>query len=82
MGKKKVKGQSMSDRLREAIKSSGLTLKQLWDKSGVDQGRLSRFLRGERDLTLTSAEKLFSALGMRLVGGPRPKKTTHEEPKK
>jgi hypothetical protein len=35
---------------------------------------LSRFLRGERSLTLHAADKLCQALGLRLVPGPAPPK--------
>jgi transcriptional regulator with XRE-family HTH domain len=57
------------EQLRQAIRNSGESLNHLGQRSGVSRDRLSRFLRGERDLTLTAAEKLCFALGLRLAGG-------------
>jgi len=50
--------------IREAIKNSGLTLNQLADRAGIDQSQLSRFMRNERGLTLTTLEALLDALGL------------------
>jgi plasmid maintenance system antidote protein VapI len=41
----------------------------LADASGVPRGTLSRFMRGERDLTLATAGKVLAALGLRVVNG-------------
>ena len=54
--------------LRGAIQDSGQSLNQLGKQAGVDHGRLSRFVRGERDLTLAAAGRLCHVLGLRLVG--------------
>jgi transcriptional regulator with XRE-family HTH domain len=54
-------------RLREAIRNSDQSLKQLGDASGIGADRLSRFLRAERDLTLTAAEKVCAILGLDLT---------------
>ncbi len=62
----------ISDRLRAAIAESGLSLNQLADKTGVDSGRLSRFMRGERDLTLEAAGLLCNALGLDLEAAKKP----------
>lgn len=50
--------------MRRAIRESGLSLHQLDRDTGVHNGRLSRFVRGERDLTLTAAGKVCRALGL------------------
>src|SRR5258708_1200170 len=55
------------ERLREAIRDSGESLNHLGERAGVGRDRLSRFLRGERGLTLDAAEKLCRALGLRLT---------------
>ncbi len=64
--------------LREAVQASGQSLNQLSQACGVDRGRLSRFLRGERDLTLAAAGQLCDALGLQLCrrddGTPMPLK--------
>jgi len=45
------------------------TLNRLAGRTGVDRARLSRFVRGERGLSLTAVDELCLALGLRLVGG-------------
>jgi transcriptional regulator with XRE-family HTH domain len=53
--------------LQRAIKESGLSLNQLGKQAGVSQAQLSRFVRGERTLTLPAAAKLCLFLGLRLA---------------
>jgi transcriptional regulator with XRE-family HTH domain len=53
--------------LRDAIRQDGRTLAELAEASGVDPSRLSRFVRGQRDLTFNAAVRLCDALGIRLV---------------
>ena len=56
--------------LKEAIQASGLSLNQLGQRAGIDHSRLSRFVRGERDLTLDTVDKLCQVLGLRLTADP------------
>lgn len=62
--------------LRKAVQESGRSLNQLGKLAGVDHTRLSRFVRGERDLTLNAAGRLCEVLGLRLTadaaGGKAP----------
>jgi transcriptional regulator with XRE-family HTH domain len=58
----------LSGQLRRAITGCGRSLNQLAAASGVHRAQLSRFLRGERTLTLTVAAKLCNCLGLRLTG--------------
>ncbi len=53
--------------IREAIRASGRSLRDLENATGISRGQLSRFLRGQRDLTLETAGKLFDALGLEVV---------------
>jgi transcriptional regulator with XRE-family HTH domain len=53
--------------LRDAIRTSGRSLNQLSKDCGVDTGRLSRFLRGERDITISAADRICRALGLTLT---------------
>jgi transcriptional regulator with XRE-family HTH domain len=48
--------------LRQAIQASGQSLKQLGRTARIDGSRLSRFLRGERDLSLEAVERLCEVL--------------------
>ncbi len=57
----------LSERIRKAILASGMSVNQFARKAGVSQPQISRFLKGERTLTLPVAEKVFEALGFRLV---------------
>jgi len=54
----------LNAQIRRAIRESGLPLNQLATRCGVDRGRLSRFVRGERDLTLAAADRLCCVLGL------------------
>lgn len=58
--------------LKRAISDSGLSQAQLSKESGVSQGQLSRFLRGERKLSLDAAAKLFDYFGFDVVQQSKP----------
>ena len=58
---------TISDQLREIIKASGRTGYEMAKESGVDAGRISRFLRGERSLQLDAVDKLAPVLGLQLI---------------
>lgn len=55
----------LSKQLRDAIQASGQSLNQLGHAAEVDAGRLSRFMRGERSLTLEAVSRLCQALGLK-----------------
>jgi len=57
----------LTKQLREAIQNSGKSLNQLARECGVGPDRLSRFLRGERDLTVDAADRICRALRLRLI---------------
>jgi transcriptional regulator with XRE-family HTH domain len=69
----------MVEQLKTAIRASGQSLNQLSKSSGIDSGRLSRFRRGERDITISAVEKICRALGLHLAGSDEP--PTEEETK-
>ena len=56
--------QSLSRVLRDAITSSGISFLKLEKMTSVSRGSISRFVNGERDLYLASAEKLAAVLGV------------------
>lgn len=58
---------NMALALKEAIEADGRSLNQLAKASGIDAGRLSRFVRGERDINLDAAGRLCDVLGVKFV---------------
>jgi transcriptional regulator with XRE-family HTH domain len=62
--------------LREAIRASGLSLARLGAAAGIAPGQLSRFVRGERGLTLASAALVCQTLGITLTVPEPPRGTT------
>jgi transcriptional regulator with XRE-family HTH domain len=57
----------MVETLKEAIRGDGRSLSELGRLTGVDVGRLSRFMRGQRGITLTAAAELCKVLGLQLA---------------
>lgn len=58
----------LSQTLKEAVRDSKKTIYQIAQEAGVSQIVISRFLSGERDIRVATADKLADALGLRLVG--------------
>ncbi len=58
---------TISQVLRKAIAESGKSLADLQRATGISDTVLSRFVRGERTLTLPTADKLARHLGLELV---------------
>lgn len=67
---------TLSSRLREVVNARGLTAYSLGRDAGVDHRAIQRFLDGEKDLRLTTADKIAEVLGLHLVesGSRRGKK--------
>jgi transcriptional regulator with XRE-family HTH domain len=82
--KKKPEESAMVEQIRQAVRESGQTLTQLAERTGVDQGRLSRFLSGQRMLHLDAGLALCEALGLELrpaaspAGGKPPRRKKEE----
>jgi plasmid maintenance system antidote protein VapI len=55
-----------AETIRQAVHDSGRTPYAVAKASGVPQAVLSRFLRGERGVTLGTAERLCLTLGLEL----------------
>jgi ribosome-binding protein aMBF1 (putative translation factor) len=60
---------SLSTSLKNALKHSSKSSYQLAKEAGVSQIMISRFLSGERDIRLATADRLANALGLKLVSG-------------
>ncbi len=67
-----TKSKSFADTIRGAIERDGRTRYQIAQESGVDQAVIGRFVRGERNLNLLTAERLCKVLGLEL--GPKRKR--------
>ncbi len=57
----------IDEQLRAAVAESKLSAYALAKESGVSAAVLSRFLSGERDITLGTAAKLAHVLGLKLA---------------
>jgi hypothetical protein len=55
-----------SDQLRQAVRESELTRYAISVRTGIDQGTLSRFIRGERGMSLDSVDRLMDCLGLEI----------------
>jgi transcriptional regulator with XRE-family HTH domain len=66
-----VTGVTVSERLRSAIRSADVTRYRIAQEAGVAESVLSRFMRGERGLDLTSVDRLASYLCLDLLPAKR-----------
>ncbi len=57
---------TLAETLRKAIEESGETVAALARGSGIPQPVLHRFVSGERDLTLRTADKLLDYFDLEL----------------
>jgi len=64
----------LKEQIREAILATGESINAFAHRAGVDQAQVQRFMTGERDIRLETAEKIVAALGLELRE-PRKRKT-------
>jgi transcriptional regulator with XRE-family HTH domain len=74
---KKPKPSSFGDQIREAVRASGISQIRLAKATGLDQGGLSRFLRGQW-ISEESLNTLAAHLGLS-VTAPEPKQDPGNE---
>jgi plasmid maintenance system antidote protein VapI len=67
MARHKEAPRSVCDQLREAIRQSGKTHYRVGKDAGIKPEIVTRFVRGERDITGRTFAKLAAALGLMLV---------------
>ncbi len=60
------KSKSFPNVIRDRIRKDGRTIYRLALDCEVNQAVLGRFMRGERDMNLRTAEKVCRALGLEL----------------
>lgn len=65
MGKKAPK--KLTDQLRAAVAGSAMTLSDLARATGVDKSALSRFVNGERGLSMEALDAIGERLRLRIV---------------
>ncbi len=61
--------QSIADSLKQAISASNRSVYQIAKESGISQIVITRFLSGERDIRMATADKLARALNLQLTVG-------------
>ena len=76
--KRQSKTKGLESQLRKAIQEADISRNQISIMSGVDPAQLCYFVQGKRSLTLRSAERVATALGLEL----RPVKKTKKKTKK
>ena len=59
--------ETASETVREAIRDSGLPIREIARRTGVEVAGLSRFMNGLVGISLTTFERLASELGLRVV---------------
>jgi len=59
----------LSGTLKDAIRASGRSVGQISSEAGVSQVLISRFLAGESDIHMATADKPAEALGLKLAAG-------------
>ena len=64
----------LADRIRTAFRKSGLSMKQLSERSGVYYSAVHGFIGGTRDPSLSTASKLCKALELELRQARRNKR--------
>ncbi len=62
----KVAGKFVIERIKEAIKSTGLTQQEFCKKLGFGESNISRWAKGSRGLSVKSLKKIAEATGMPL----------------
>ena len=65
MSKKRRK--KLSEQLRQAVNECGMSRNAIARATGIDKGALSRFVHGERGLSLATLDLLGDVLGLRVT---------------
>lgn len=60
-------------KMKKAIHASGKTRYAIHKATGIDQGQLSRLMKGQAGLSLDSLEKLADFLGLEIIIRPKRK---------
>ena len=58
---------SIGEALKRSIRASDMTMYEIAKRASVSQIVISRFLSGDRDIRMATADKLAEVLGLKLV---------------
>ncbi len=67
MSMRKNKPQTLTSQLRQAVADSGETLGELARQTGIHKSALSRFVNGERGLSMNALDALGEHLRLQIV---------------
>ncbi len=59
----------LTDQIRDAVRKSKLSAYHICKETGIDKASMSKFLSGERGLSLAALDKLAALLKLRIVSG-------------
>ena len=65
--KRRKRKEAVTAAVRRAVLESGRSLTDVARATGIDLGNLSRFVRGERGLSMENFDALCEHLGLRLT---------------
>lgn len=57
----------LSDQVREAIRTCGVSRYRIWKETGVAQETLSRFMTGKGGLSIEALDKVAAFVGLQVV---------------
>ena len=63
----KKQSKLMSERLKDAIANCGVTRYRIAQDTGIEESALSRFVSGERGLSMEALDRLLEYLGLEVV---------------
>ena len=66
--------QTFTDRLRQAVRESGVSRYVIWKRTGIDQSALSRFVHGQAGMSLDAIDRLMKFLELEIRQRRRKKK--------
>lgn len=69
------KPKKMSDQIREAIDSSGMSRYEICKRLDFSQAVMSRFMNGKCGLSLETLDRLGDLLDLRITSGKRKRRT-------
>jgi predicted XRE-type DNA-binding protein len=69
-----MKRTRISDQIRAAINASGLSRYKICNAVGIQQSSMSKFMKGERGLSLAAVDRLGELLGLAVVARRKPSK--------